>query len=210
MQTLLEAAQKDQRLSDLLTTVARETEAEVVSPLFDFEGLGRHVGHHWTTIHNGAAFGTDYLTRTAVARSNVFVNRNEETKYYYQDFDAAGDRLDGKKSYRITFPSGKLPPTAGFWSLTLYDENHALHQNVLDRYSFGTKNRRLKFNADGSLTIVVQSWPPAAGEQANWLPAPDGKFSLYLRAYGPDAVQLNGGWNPPPVLASVERPDIGD
>ena len=145
------------------------------------------VPHHWTTIANGAAFGTDYLTRIAVAKSNVFVNRNNETKYFYQDLDADGLRLDGSKSYEITFAAGALPPTDGFWSLTLYDENHALHQNELERYSLGTKNNRLRKNADGSLTIVVQNWPPAAGEQANWLPAPAGKFSLYLRAYGPKA-----------------------
>jgi hypothetical protein len=86
----------------------------------------------------------------------------------------------------------------------------ALHQNALERYSFGTKNRRLRFNADGSLTIVVQSWPPHAGEQANWLPAPQGKFSLYLRAYGPRPEILTGRWQPPPVVACRERPDIGD
>jgi hypothetical protein len=210
LRRLLAQAKKNPRLGELLAEVAAQTEAEVVTPLFDFRNLGMSAAHHWTTIENGAAFGTDYLTRTAVARSNVFVNREEETKYFYQDFDADGLPLDGSKSYRVTFPAGALPPTSGFWSLTLYDENHALYRNSLDRYSFGTKNRRLRFNDDGSLTIVVQSWAPFAGEQANWLPAPSGKFSLYLRAYGPQQAVLSGGWQPPPVVASRERPDIGD
>ena len=39
------------------------------------------------TITNGAAFGTDYFTRTAVAKSNIFVNTPNETKYFYQDLD---------------------------------------------------------------------------------------------------------------------------
>ena len=38
---------------------------------------------------NEAAFGTDYFTRTAVAKSNILVNSPNETKYFYQDLDAA-------------------------------------------------------------------------------------------------------------------------
>ena len=43
---------------------------------------------NWSTISNEAAFGTDYFTRTAVARSNILVNSPNETKYFYQDLDA--------------------------------------------------------------------------------------------------------------------------
>ncbi|MBA4019494.1 MAG: hypothetical protein C0483_20200 [Pirellula sp.] len=210
LRELFARAEADASVKALLTEIARGAEDELVSPLFEFASFGNRLAHHWTTIDNGAAFGNDYLTRTAVARSNVFVNRNHETKYFYQDFDANGLHLDGSKSYEITFAPGELPPTDGFWSLTLYDENHALYQNDLERYSFGTKSSRLRKNEDGSLTIVVQSWPPAAGEQANWLPSPAGKFSLYLRAYGPKQELLSGAWLPPPVLARNERIDFGD
>ncbi|HEY2503489.1 MAG TPA: hypothetical protein VGI68_19280 [Mycobacterium sp.] len=34
---------------------------------------------------------------------------------------------------------------------------------------------------------------------SNWLPAPDGDFSLYLRAYWPEAEILEGRWTPPAV-----------
>ena len=37
---------------------------------------------------NSAEFGTDYFTRAAVARSNTFINRPRETRYFYQDLDA--------------------------------------------------------------------------------------------------------------------------
>lgn len=198
---LLGAADRDPAVKDLIVQTALRAEEQLVAPLFEFRNLGKPTAHHWTTIENGAAFGTDYLTRTAVAKSNVFVNRNVETKYYYQDLDVGGERLSGMKSYRVTFPAGALPPADGFWSLTLYDENHAFYQNDLKRYSLGTKNGGLKFNEDGSLTIVIQHLPPTDEMQANWLPAPTGKFSLYLRAYAPAAPILSGAWTPPPVAA---------
>ena len=56
-------------------------------------GLRRSSPHHSSTISNEAAFGTDYFTRTAVAKSNIFVNAPIETKYFYQDLDASGARL---------------------------------------------------------------------------------------------------------------------
>jgi len=55
-------------------------------------------------MSNGAAFGTDYLTRTAIAKSNIGVNSPNETRYFYQDFDASGERLNGANHYTIIFP----------------------------------------------------------------------------------------------------------
>lgn len=201
LRDLLKRAAGDARLKSLITSEAVVAEREVLAPMFEFRNLGTRLPNYWTTITNGAAFGTDYLTRAAVAKSNIFVNRNEETKYFYQDCDAAGLRLDGGRSYRITFRAGELPPTAGFWSLTAYDAQHAFGPNELNRYSLGTKNRGLRFNADGSLTIVVQSRRPT-GDDANWLPAPQGAFSLYLRAYAPGAAMTSGVWTPPAVIAT--------
>ena len=72
--------------------------------------------------------------------------------------------------------------------------------NQIKRYSLGTKNRDLKVDADGSLTIYVQSEPPPGALRSNWLPAPkDADFSLYMRAYGPRPQVLDGSWTPPPV-----------
>ena len=41
----------------------------------------------------------------------------------------------------------------GFWSLTMYDAEHYFYPNALKRYALGTKNKTLKYNADGGLTI---------------------------------------------------------
>jgi hypothetical protein len=77
-----------------------------------------------------------------------------------------------------------LPPVRGFWSLTLYDAEHFFHPNALKRYSLGTKNKRLKYNADGSLTLYAGDKSPGEDKESNWLPAPNGSFSLYIRVVG--------------------------
>jgi hypothetical protein len=129
------------------------------------------------------------------------VNTPEETTYFYQDLDADGERLNGSRSYAVTFPPNSLPPVRGFWSLTLYNEHHFFHPNELNRYSLGTKNTDLHHAADGSLTLTASATPPDDDDlRTNWLPAPDGPFSLYLRAYWPEQPILDGTWAPAPVI----------
>ena len=134
----------------------------------------------------------------------MYENRPEETKYIYTDFDGAGKQLHGQNSYTITFPKDQLPPgVRGFWSLTLYDEHHFFHPNRLNRYSLGTKSKGLKPNADGSLTLYAGAKTPGTDKESNWLPAPDGPFSLYIRAYWADSAIIEGKWMPP-VIAAVK------
>jgi hypothetical protein len=186
---------------------AAEADAEVVAPLFQFRNIGRQLPGHWTTLDNGAAFGTDYISRTAAAKSNVFVNRSPETRYYYLDLDATGRPLAGDGTYRVTFPAGSLPPARGFWSLTLYDERHQLPCDLPGRHAVGSRDPGLEFGADGSLTVTIgtasgpEGTPPAAmdARRANHLTAPAGPFSLYLRIYWPDTAAIDAGWTPPPA-----------
>jgi hypothetical protein len=84
-------------------------------------------------------------------------------------------------------------------SLTLYNEHHFFHPNELGRYSLGTKNKGLVFDEDGALTLIAQAAPPGDAVRANWLPAPDGDFTLYLRAYWPSTQIQDGTWTPPPI-----------
>ena len=120
-------------------------------------------------FRNEAAFGTDYFTRTAAAKSNILVNAPNETKYYYQDLDAAGARLNGANRYTVTFAKDQTPPVNGFWSLTLYNEHHFFAPNELKRYSLGTKNKTLQTDPDGSLTIYVQTDAPSDPAQRDEL-----------------------------------------
>ena len=120
---------------------------------------------------------------------------------FRSDLDEAGTRLNGANRYTVTFPRDQTPPVNGFWSLTLYNEHHFFVPNELKRYSLGTKNKALKTNSDGSLTLYVQAEAPPDAQQANWLPAPKGAdFSLYVRAYWPKTPVIDGSWTPPAVL----------
>jgi hypothetical protein len=197
---VLHAAKNDATLKAALTEAAAQADEQLVQPLFQFRNYGQQLPHHWSTISNEAAFGTDYFTRTAVAKSNIFVNAPNETKYFYQDLDEGSVRLNGANRYSVTFDKGRTPPVHGFWSLTIYNDHHFFAPNQINRYSVGTKNKDLQLAADGSLTIHVQTLAPGdAAQRANWLPAPNGDFSLYLRAYWPQAAVTDGSWTPPPV-----------
>jgi len=195
------AAQADPKLKAAMTQAAVEAEEQLVKPLFQFRNYGQQLPYHWSTISNEAAFGTDYFTRTAVAKSNIFVNSPNETKYFYQDLDKTGARLNSANRYVVTFAKDKTPPVNGFWSLSIYNEHHFFVANEINRFSVGTKNKDLKTGADGSLTVYVQAGAPTDPVQrANWLPAPKGDFSLYIRAYWPQAAVTQGEWTPPAVV----------
>ena len=45
------------------------------------------------------------------------------------------------------------------------------HANNLKRYSLGTKNKNLRRNADGSLTLYADVKSPGGDKESNWLPA---------------------------------------
>ena len=194
---VLEATKSDPKLT---AAGAKESDELLVTPLFQFRNYGQQLPHYWSTISNESAFGTDYFTRTAVAKSNILVNSPNETKYFYQDLDSSGTRLNSAKRYTVTFAKDGTPPVHGFWSLAIYNEHHFFIANAINRFSVRTKNKDLKLAADGSLTIYVQADEPKdPAQRANWLPAPKGDFSLYVRAYWPKPAVTDGSWTPPKV-----------
>lgn len=198
---VLAAAASDAKLKQAMTEGAQEADERLVKPLFQFRNYGQQLPHHWSTISNESAFGTDYFTRTAVAKSNILVNSPNETKYFYQDLDASGARLNSANRYTVTFAKGATPPVNGFWSLSIYNEHHFFVANEINRFSVGTKNKDLKLNVEGALTICVQAAAPTdPAQRANWLPAPKGDFSLYVRTYWPKAAASDGAWTPPAVV----------
>jgi hypothetical protein len=95
------------------------------------------------------------------------------------------------------FPAGGLPPNDAFWSLTMGNEKNRFVPNPLNRYSVGDHSG-LAHNADGSVDIYIQHAAPA-GHESNWLPAPPGRFILWLRVYIPGEAILNGTYRVPPV-----------
>lgn len=89
----------------------------------------------------------------------------------------------------------------GFWSLTMYNPAHFLAPNALNRFALGTRNKSLRYKDDGSLTIYLGNKSPGKEKESNWLPAPVGNFSIWLRAYRPDQTILDGTWKPPVIPA---------
>jgi hypothetical protein len=195
-----DAASKDRETKKALEESFVEADKELVAPLFHFRYTGRAVGNGWTSPVNASRWGTDYLNRTAISKASMYVNTQNTTKYQYKESDSNGRRFNGNNQYTLTFPKGELPPVIGFWSLTLYDENHFFTPNALNRYSLGTKSKSLQYNEDGSLTLYFGVKSPGQDKESNWLPAPQAAFSLLLRNYWPEKAIIDGTWLPPDVL----------
>jgi hypothetical protein len=131
--SVLEAAEKDPQIKQTLKETAIAAERDLIAPYFQWRNNGRAAGNGWNSPVNGAKWGTDYSNRTGGAKSNMYDNSPQETKYIYTDDDSAGQQLNGQNNYTITF--AKVPPVKGFWSLTLYNDEHMFNPNALKRYS---------------------------------------------------------------------------
>jgi len=196
---LLAVAEKNPDIKKAIVEAAKEAEEEVIKPFFLWKHNGTPAGNNWNRSTNNAEWGVDYFNRTGTARSNIYDNRNAETQYMYTDNDIKGNALIGSNNYKVTFAKGKLPPVGAFWSLTLYNAGHIFHPNDLNRYSLGTKNKSLKYNDDDSLTLYAGAKSPGKDKESNWIPAPEGEFSLYLRFYLPRKEVFDGTWTPPGI-----------
>jgi hypothetical protein len=130
---LMDVAARDPALMAAIVDEAGKAEEEIITPFLRWEHNGRPAGNGWNRSTNNAQWGVDYYDRTGTARSNMFDNRPNETQYFYTDDDAGGEALDGSKTYAITFAAGQEPPVNGFWSMTLYNEDHFFHANDLGR-----------------------------------------------------------------------------
>ena len=94
---------------------------------------------------------------------------------------------------------GQFPPVKAFWSITLYDPDFFFAPNSINRYELSQRNKFVT-NADGSVDMYLQAESPGKDKEANWLPAPKGKFSLVMRMYWPTTTPpsiVDGTWMPP-------------
>jgi hypothetical protein len=155
----------------------------------------------WLTMFGLGVPGNGMLLRAAHAQ--LFpgpVTVPQEAMYWWTNADGAGHPLSGQHDYIMHFPSGGLPPTDAFWSLTMGDAKNHFVENPLGRYSVSDRSG-LAQNADGAVDIYIQNTVPA-GHESNWLPAPTGQFILWLRVYMPGQAILDHTYRVPPVLKS--------
>lgn len=155
----------------------------------------------WAFTTKTGLYGTDYLMRALITAIGLGANRPQDAVYPTSEKDTHRRSYDGRKNYVIHFPKGQTPPVSGFWSITMYDENFFFVANPINRYSISPR-QDLKYNADGSLDLYLQNVSPGADKEANWLPAPAGKFILMMRLYWPnenDPSIIDGTWTLPPA-----------
>jgi hypothetical protein len=145
---------------------------------------------------------SNYLYRMAAAKLGIYGNSKDEALYPMYSVDASGQPLDASKQrYALRFAPGQLPPVNAFWSLTMYElPASLLVANPLNRYLINSPMLpRLVRDADGGITLYLQSASPSKDKEPNGLPAPFGPFAAALRLYWPKQEALSGKWRAPPL-----------
>jgi hypothetical protein len=157
----------------------------------------------WLYFTSGVGnFEADYKLRGMANLLGPGWNRPQDAVYPLSQKDGKGDSYDGAKhKYVIRFEKGQLPPADAFWSLTMYDTDFFFVPNPINRYDLAQRDKLIT-NPDGSVDLYLQPASPGKAKEANWLPAPKGKFYLVLRIYSPTGTPpsiLDGTWTPPAV-----------
>ncbi|THA69403.1 DUF1254 domain-containing protein [Streptomyces sp. A0642] len=158
---------------------------------------------HW--FGTRAEHGTDYLTRAVGVDKGLYGLPAAEAWYAGWVQDDLGNRPPNAATHDhvIHFAHGALPPARYFWSATIYRlPERLLVDNPIGRYSIGDRTPGLVHDDDGGLTLyIAKDRPKDPKRAANWLPAPNGPFTIAIRVYGPEASVLDGSWTLPALSA---------
>ena len=166
-------------------------------------GAGKSVlsnnGWLWLeTMGRGADHG-DFFARTVHQSYGGIAGNDPAEAIYFAAFAGSdGTPLDGNKRYRIDIPTGAELDVKAFWSVSLYDQSGNFADNEIGRYSIGDRTLGLVRDASGSLILALQQERPDEMD-VNWLPTPEGRFWLILRAYQPGPGHLSNEQPLPPV-----------
>lgn len=155
----------------------------------------------WIFTTKAGVYGTDYLQRATITAIGLGCNRPQDAVYPTSLVDADGHPYAGTNHYVMHFDAGQLPPAEAFWSLTMYNSGFFFAENALNRYTLSSRNQ-FTTNTDGSTDLYLQHESPGPDKEANWLPAPEGRFILMLRLYWPKENPpsiIDGTWTVPPV-----------
>ena len=192
-------------LSKLSPEMKAAIEQGMADAWAEFAGLEKQFAAGKVT--SGDVFGTreylknNYLYRMAAAVLGIYGNSKQEAMYPVYYLDEAKQKLDGANRYTLRFAPGQLPPVNAFWSLTMYEQPASLLvANPINRYLVNSPMLpQFHRDADGGLTLYVQNESPGKDKEANWLPAPQGPFSMIMRLYWPKDVAVEGKWSAPPL-----------
>jgi len=124
------------------------------------------------------------------------------SQYAFAVRDAAGQYLDGTKTYRLHLPPNI--PAKDFWSLLVYDpQTRSMLQTDQQLPSISSQKEGIGINPDTSVDVYFGPEPPA-GKEANWVQTLPGKgWWVALRLYGPLEPWFDKTWRP----GEIERLD---
>ena len=117
------------------------------------------------------------------------------SQYAQAGRDAAGEYLDGRKSYRLHLPPNI--PARDFWSVLVYDPQTRSMLQTDQRFpSIGSQTEGVIVNADTSVDVYFGPEAPS-GKEANWVQTIPGKgWFVMLRLYGPLEPWFDKSWRP--------------
>ncbi len=195
-------------LENLDPEIRAAMDAGVAAALEKVEAEGANMGSRqngWMLTE--PSFGTREamqgrtLRRAGAAYFGLWGNDLEEAYYPEASADADGEVLDASKhDYVVRFEADELPPVKSFWSLSMYNlPQQVFIHNPVNRYTIGDRTQGVVYGKDGSLTVYLQHESPGKTKESNWLPAPDGLFSLQMRCYWPEPERLDPLYVPPAV-----------
>jgi hypothetical protein len=191
----------------ILDRVAMSAYADLHSAA-TYAQAGLDAGNGWRRQPDGGLWGSDWYGRAIAAVIYIFVNDYHEAVYLTRGTDSAGQVLNGREHYTMTFDADALPPVdrsrGGFWSLTMYNKDiFMIADSPNGRVNLGTVNLdadEVRFDG-GKLTLHLSHDEPAdAAAKANWLPAPADQFCLVIRAYVPGQDILDNTYQFPDVI----------
>jgi hypothetical protein len=101
---------------------------------------------------------------------------------------ADGEPMNAMNDYVIRMSGDESPPTAAFWSATLYDTaNGFFMPNDRMKYSVG-ENAGMALDEEGGISIYISAEQPEGVPDENWLPLVRGDYAIdvIMRIYAPD------------------------
>jgi hypothetical protein len=109
--------------------------------------------------------------------------------------DAAGNYLDGGKTYTLAVP--QPVPGALFWSITIYDtETRSQIQTDQDKAALRSLFELSEIDTSGPAILHFGPSSPAI-EKAPWIRTTPGRgWFAYIRIYGPQQRAFDGDWRP--------------